>query len=367
MQNLEKLAIDADLLSLDPSIQNALDVLVGDYQNHARLNDLGKFLVHKGLTKRLDTRLSMEMMSKNIRPFNQDGPIFITGLPRSGTSFLFDLLHAHSYLRSPFTWEIFQANSVAKNKIQILVKKIRTQIELFSINRLVPQLANIHPMHQSYPEECQLITAYDLKSISFAYSANLPNYLKFISDSSFKSSFRVHQIFLNALSTEEDEIMWLLKDPCHIEHIEEIRNCYPKARFIFIHRNPKFCMPSISNLAYNLRLGYSDHVDPLLVGEQMLSYWQQASEKLLTSRELIPEDRVIDIKFNELIDEPIKSVHSIFEKFPIKVDEGFEKKIAARIKSKKSKEGHSYSYKDFFRASGEVETRFKNYISYFDL
>ena len=67
MQNLEKLAIDADLLSVDPSIQNTLDVLVGDYQNHARLNDLGKFLVHKGLSKRLDTRLSMEMMSKNIR------------------------------------------------------------------------------------------------------------------------------------------------------------------------------------------------------------------------------------------------------------------------------------------------------------
>ena len=161
--------------------------------------------------------------------------------------------------------------------------------------------------------------------------------------------------------------MWLLKDPCHKQHIEEIRYCYPKARFIFIHRNPKFCMPSISNLAYNLRLGYSDHVDPLLVGEQMLSYWQQASEKLLNSRELIPQDRVIDIKFDELIDEPIKSVHSIFEKFPIKVDEGFEKKIVAQAKSKKSKEGHSYSYKDFFRASGEVETRFKNYISYFDL
>ena len=367
MQNLEKLAIDADLLSIDPSIQNALDVLVGDYQNHARLNDLGKFLVHKGLTKRLNTRLSMEMMSKNIRPFNQDGPIFITGLPRSGTSFLFDLLHFHSYLRSPFTWEIFQANSVAKNKIQILVKKIRTQIELFSINRLVPQLAEIHPMHQSYPEECQLITAYDLKSISFVYSANLPNYLKLISGSSFESSFRVHKNFLNALSTKEDEIMWLLKDPCHIDHIEEILNSYPKARFIFIHRNPKFSMPSISNLAYNLRLGYSDHVDPLLVGKQMLSYWQQASEKLLNSRELIPEDQMIDIKFDQLIDDPIKTVHCIFEKLSIKEDERLEEKMATRIESKKLKVDHSYSYKSFFKTSGEVENRFENYISHFDL
>ncbi len=367
MQNLEKLAIDADLLTIDPSIQSRLDILISDYQNHSRLNDLGKFLVHKGLSKRLGIRLSMEMMSKNIPPFDQDGPIFITGLPRSGTSFLFDLLHAHSYLRSPFTWEIFQANSIAKNKLQILIKKIRTQIELISINRLVPQLAKIHPMHQSYPEECQLITAYDLKSISFVYSANLPNYLKFISGSSFESSFRVHKNFLNALSTKEDEIMWLLKDPCHIDHIEEILNSYPKARFIFIHRNPKFSMPSISNLAYNLRLGYSDHVDPLLVGKQMLSYWQQASEKLLNSRELIPEDQMIDIKFDQLIDDPIKTVHCIFEKLSIKEDERLEEKMATRIESKKLKVDHSYSYKSFFKTSGEVENRFENYISHFDL
>tara|TARA_B100001559_G_scaffold303777_1_gene292684 strand:- start:210 stop:1313 length:1104 start_codon:yes stop_codon:yes gene_type:complete len=367
LQNLEKLAIDADLLTIDPSIQSRLDILISDYQNHSRLNDLGKFLVHKGLSKRLGIRLSMEMMSKNIPPFDQDGPIFITGLPRSGTSFLFDLLHAHSYLRSPFTWEIFQANSIAKNKLQILIKKIRTQIELISINRLVPQLAKIHPMHQSYPEECQLITAYDLKSISFVYSANLPNYLKFISGSSFESSFRVHKNFLNALSTKEDEIMWLLKDPCHIDHIEEILNSYPKARFIFIHRNPKFSMPSISNLAYNLRLGYSDHVDPLLVGKQMLSYWQQASEKLLNSRELIPEDQMIDIKFDQLIDDPIKTVHCIFEKLSIKEDERLEEKMATRIESKKLKVDHSYSYKSFFKTSGEVENRFENYISHFDL
>ena len=367
MQNLEKLAIDADLLTIDPSIQSTLDILISDYQNHSRLNDLGKFLVHKGLSKRLGIRLSMEMMSKNIPPFDQDGPIFITGLPRSGTSFLFDLLHAHSYLRSPFTWEIFQANSIAKNKLQILIKKIRTQIELISINRLVPQLAKIHPMHQSYPEECQLITAYDLKSISFVYSANLPNYLKLISGSSFESSFRVHKNFLNALSTKEDEIMWLLKDPCHIDHIEEILNSYPKAQFIFIHRNPKFSMPSISNLAYNLRLGYSDHVDPLLVGKQMLSYWQQASEKLLNSRELIPEDQMIDIKFDQLIDDPIKTVHCIFEKLSIKEDERLEEKMATRIESKELKVDHSYSYKSFFKTSGEVENRFENYISHFDL
>ena len=98
MQNLEKLAIDADLLSIDPGIQNVLDILIKDYQNHAKLNDFGNFLVYKGLKKRLDIRLSLEIMNENMSSFKQDDPIFITGLPRSGTSFLFDLLHAHPSL-----------------------------------------------------------------------------------------------------------------------------------------------------------------------------------------------------------------------------------------------------------------------------
>jgi len=367
LQSLEKLAIDADLLSIDPNIQNVLDILISDYKNHARLNELGSFLVYKGLKKRLGIRLEMEIISKNMPSFNHDAPIFITGLPRSGTSFLFDLLHTHPYLRSPLTWEIFQAQSIAKNKLEIIIKKIKTELELFSIKRLVPQLSNIHPMHHSYPEECQLITAYDLKSISFAYSANLPNYIKFITDSSFESSFRVHKMFLNSLSSKEDESIWMLKDPCHTAHIKEILNTYPDARFIFMHRNPKFSMPSISNLAYNLRLGYSDDVDPLLVGNQMLSYWQDASEKLLNSRELIPEDQKIDIKFDHLIDDPIKIAKRIFEKFSIINDEEFTNKMEAFIDAEKLKTNHSYSYEDFFRASGEVETKFDNYISYFDL
>ncbi len=367
MKNLEKLAVEADLLSIDPNIQNTLDVLINDYQNHAKLNDLGRFLVYRGLSKRLAIRLSLENLNKDTASIDQQGPIFISGLPRSGTSFLFSLLHAHSSLRSPLTWEIFQADSVAKNQLEILIKKIKTQFELFGINRLVPELSTIHPMEHAQPEECQLITAYDLKSISFAYSANLPNYIKLISDSSFETSFRVHKMFLDALHSKNDETIWLLKDPCHIEHTQEILETYPKARFVFIHRHPKFSVPSISNLAYNLRLGFSDHVDKKLVGEQMLSHWHNACEKLLKHRGLIPEDQMIDIRFDHLVDDPLKAAHRIIEKFSITHDEELKNKLASQITKEKPKMSHAYSYEEFFDTSGEVEKRFENYISYFDL
>tara|TARA_B100002052_G_scaffold23192_1_gene18127 strand:+ start:88 stop:414 length:327 start_codon:yes stop_codon:yes gene_type:complete len=108
-------------------------------------------------------------------------------------------------------------------------------------------------------------------------------------------------------------------------------------------------------------------VDPILVGNQMLSYWQNATEKLLNGRELIPKGQMIDLQFNHLIDDPIKIANQIFEKFSIKHDEAFERKLTTRIGTKKLKSKHSYSYEKFFRASGEVENKFVNYISYFDL
>ena len=367
MYDLKKLALDAELQSIDPNIRNTLDVLIRDYEDHAKLNAIGKFLVYQGLSKRLKTRLSLEKLNGALPSFDQQGPIFVTGLPRSGTSYLFNLLHTHSNLRSPFTWEIFQANTISKNNLDVLIKKLKTRFELLSINRVVPDLKNIHPMHHDQPEECQLITAYDLKSISFAYSANLPNYIKVISNASFESSFRVHQMFLNGLSSEDGSTMWLLKDPCHIEHIDEILKVYPNAKFVFIHRHPKFSMPSISNLAYRLRLGFSNHSDKELVGQQMLSYWKNASEKLLDSRGLIPEDQMIDISFDHLVDDPFKTAHRILDRFAIPHDDGLRKKTGSRIENGKPKSRHVYSYGDFFKSAGEVESKFENYISFFDL
>ena len=119
MQNLEKLAIDADLLSIDPGIQNVLDILINDYQNHAKLNDFGNFLVYKGLKKRLDIRLSMEIMNENRSSFKQDDPIFITGLPRSGTTFLFNLLALDKNHRSPKYWEIMSPLPLAKTDFDV--------------------------------------------------------------------------------------------------------------------------------------------------------------------------------------------------------------------------------------------------------
>ena len=56
-----------------------------------------------------------------------------------------------------------------------------------------------------------------------------------------------------------------------------------------------------------------------------------------------------------MIDDPIKITNQIFEKFSIKHDEAFERKLTTRIGNKKLKSKHSYSYEKFFRTSGEVE------------
>ena len=99
----------------------------------------------------------------------------------------------------------------------------------------------------------------------------------------------------------------------------------------------------------------------------MLSYWKNASEKLLDSRGLIPEDQMIDISFDHLVDDPFKTAHRILDGFAIPHDDGLRKKTGSRIENGKPKSRHVYSYGDFFKSAGEVESKFENYISFFDL
>ena len=367
MYNLKNLRVEKDLLKVNPDLEHSLDILIEDYQNHANLSRLGENLVYLGMAKRIKSRSLLENSFDNDSLLDIKNPIFISGLPRSGTSFLFDLLSQHSALRSPNTWEIFQASSIAKNKAHTLIKKIKTSSELFILGRLIPELDRIHPMHHNFPEECQLITAFDLKSISFIYSANLPNYMDLLSKCSFDSSFRLHKMFLNALSINQRETTWLLKDPCHIQHIKEILNVYPSARFVFIHRHPKFSLPSISNLSYNLRKGFSNIEDKRAIGKQMLFFWHKAAEDLLEKRDLIPKNQIIDIHFNDLIDDPLKVSETIFEKFSLDLNQEVEVRMNAFITRKKTKVGHTYDVKDFFSSNDEVSNHFSEYISYFDL
>src|SRR5262245_55310623 len=93
----------------DPPLEPALSTLLKSLDTEADLHPIGRFLMRGHLLEILETRLRLTQAWKGrleelaASPIQR--PVFITGMPRSGSTFLHELLAQDLDNRSPRVWE----------------------------------------------------------------------------------------------------------------------------------------------------------------------------------------------------------------------------------------------------------------------
>ena len=342
-----------------------LSLLIESLKKEADLSLFGSLSVAYLLNNQLRTRSKIFNYIKNTEVSEPSQPIFIMGLPRSGTTFLFHLLGLDKDHRSPYFWEILHTFPLTSSNSQKEKRRIkRTNFELSLLNNLIPEMKIIHPIHSNFPEECTLLTAFSMRSYSYIYIANVPSYENFLKKENFSPGFLWHSRFLQVLETKRKPLRWLLKDPNHVEHLPEIINQYPKARFIHIHRDPSESIASICSVTSKVRAGFSKKQNNFQIGSNTLDFWQNALEKYLDHKTIIPSDQIFDIQFQDLIKDPLKSIESIYSYFGFDLKENFIEGIIKFLKEPtKLKEGkHKYDLKDFGLNEILVRERMNKYI-----
>ncbi|HEY5910621.1 MAG TPA: sulfotransferase [Verrucomicrobiae bacterium] len=94
----------------DPPVEPALSVLVKSLEREAGLHPLGRFLMRIHLRTLLETRLRLTEAWRGqgtaLRTEPIESPVFIVGMPRSGSTFLYELLTEDSRYRAPRVWEV---------------------------------------------------------------------------------------------------------------------------------------------------------------------------------------------------------------------------------------------------------------------
>ena len=92
----------------DPPIEPALSILVNSLELEADLHPLGRFLIQAHLRQLLQTRLRLTQAwsrrSEALEVSQIQRPVFITGMPRSGSTFLHELMAEDSQNRVPRVW-----------------------------------------------------------------------------------------------------------------------------------------------------------------------------------------------------------------------------------------------------------------------
>ncbi len=356
-----------------PGTEKGLKKLMDSVRHEARLNPFGSLAVKRLVERNLYQRFMIEnYLSHNpdslTRPI--ESPVFIIGMPRTGTTILHALLHSDPAMRSPLCWECLLPYPLLENGRHDNNPQLDTiRKEFGQLFKLVPDLLQKHYMAADSPQECLGITALDFNSLQFMAQMYLPSYMDwFYNESDQLSTLRWHKRFLQYLQQSGPQPeRWLLKSPVHLMRLQELFEVYPDARIIMTHRHPNKSVPSTASLLASVRSLYSDHEDPVRTGAEQLDLWSKSFNDFLRVRqEFNKEDQFIDIRFSDFAADQMSVVRKIYDKFNWQLTPTAEQNMNAFLKSNpKDKHGkHNYTLEDFGLTNEQIETRFAKYLNF---
>jgi len=105
----------------------------------------------------------------------------------------------------------------------------------------------------------------------------------------------------------------LLKNPHNTGRVKELLELFPEVKFVFIHREPTTVFRSTQQL-YNRMLSsqFLQHCDQREIEDLILESNGRILRKYLSDRVLIPEGRLVEIAFDTLEKDPLKTMEHMY-------------------------------------------------------
>ena len=350
------------------SFKKRIDVL-----NHSNLHLRGKIFHKCNLLTMLRNRLFVTRMIKEkpeIRDEKIDRPIFVTGLPRTGTTFLFELLSQHPNFRSPIALEalcpvIPPISSVSRD---VSRKTIVTTLQ--SPHQENETLKSIHYVNYNRPVECYSIMDSVLNDNYPAVSKN-DSYKTWRSQINPENNYKWHKTILQLLQFKKTKKTWILKCPFHINNLDTLFELYPDAKIIHTHRNPVESINSWINAITLENQIHSYDINDESLRRRSLIPLEGGLRGVIDQRisNIFPQNSIYDLYFNDLVRNPIMAMASACEQLHIDTSACFTKRMHAYIRSNpRNKHGkYSYSDSDLSLDANEIRDQFSFYTEFYNI
>ena len=348
----------------------ALSRLLGSCQDEARLNLIGKIALKTDVLETLCARLQMErdrQLYPDIARQEIREPLFIIGLPRSGTSVLHRLLGADPEHRSPLMWEVRSPSPPTRRGEKRRIQRVTQSCNFF--NWLAPTFRYAHTVGAEVPQECVSLMTPTFLSDQFDAMYYVPSYRHWFFRQDLRPAYEYHRRFLQHLQFRRFARRWILKAPTHMFAMPALLSVYPDALFVQTHRTPVDSMASVSSLVTILRSAFSDAVDPFIVGREAIEYWSETMKKFLRERDRLTNNRICDIQYDEIRREPIRAVRRIYEYFGWSLSHEAERlmRLLVASQARRQSANHRYDLSEFGSSAEDVLRKFGTYCQQFGL
>jgi hypothetical protein len=353
-------------------IEEPLERLLKSYRDEARLTTLGRITVRELLVSLLENLLRLEEQRAQNPAIEREqvaDPVFIIGLPRTGTTHLHGLISEDPANRAPFTWEVMYPAATGATQAEIDSVRARTQSRLDWANRLAPEFMRIHPIAPDLPQECIAIHAQILMGIQFHTTHNVPSFQDWFERSAQDLAYDFHRRLLQHLQANRLGRRWVLKAPGHLFSLGALLRRYPNARIVHTHRDPLRVMASMASHATVLRRAFSDSADPRKIAADWTDRWARALDDFLAVRERANPAQFLDVAYESIERAPLETIERVYDflGWPL-ADTGraaIQRFLAANPKDKHG--AHRYSLEEYGLDPAALTRRFAAYCKRFDI
>ncbi len=344
---------------------DGLAVLLESYERDARLTPLGRKVARASLRGALAARLMSEAgwaahpqhAAVQIRQ-----PIFVTGLPRSGTTALHRLLVADPGHQGMELWlaEAPQPRPARDSwPDNPVFQRIQAGYEQHHVEH--PEFMGVHYIAADQVEECWQLLRQSMRSVSFECLGHLPTYSAWLAGQDWTAAYRRHRRNLQLIGMPDAGRRWVLKNPSHLFALDALLAVYPDALVIQTHRDPSTALASMCSLAAHATAGWSVSFLEKMIGDDQLELWARGLETFAAARSRHDPARFCDVDYGAFTADPVGTVESVYRHFGLPLSDAAAvafRGLAASAAGSPGAPAHRYTLADFGLTPERVAERF---------
>ena len=353
-----------------------LRILLRGLETESRLTCLGRIVARHDMVGLLVNRLRLQddrTRNPGIGAEEIRRPLFIVGLPRTGSTLLHHLLAQDPGSRVAQAWEVmYPSPPPTRERYEIDPRIARAARQLKWLDTLTPDFKTIHATGAQLALECIAVMSPSFLCWRFNTMYRVPTYQEWLEDQDFLPTYDFHRRFLQQLQWRAPAGHWVLKAPSHMLAFDALLQTYPDAHIVQTHRDPLTVLASAASLTAVLYRGFTDEPDLAEIGREVSRRWTIGIERALQVRRsdrVGATDRFLDVHYHDLVQDPLAVVRRIYAHFGIHLSEAARSRMARFLADNpKDKHGpHQYSLEAFGLDVDDLSRRFKAYREHFGI
>ncbi|MBT8420317.1 MAG: sulfotransferase [Gammaproteobacteria bacterium] len=329
-----------------------LGVLLESLREEAGLSALGAFIMSQTVLRLLTNRLLIEKAfaddpSMDDTPIER--PLYVLGFPRTGTTFLHNLLACDPNARWLHLWEgLYPAPSPRSLVDDPRIEQVEKWVAAFE--KAAPRLPIAHKLEPRGPEECFWLMEHTFADLIFELRAYVPGYAKWLTaHEADVDIYRYYRRQLQMLGTHCRGRHWVLKAPRHLPGLAGLLAVFPDARIVQTHRDPAAVLPSLCSLCEILHSAVSDKVDKHAIGAHWSERLKWNLQKAREIRAGARPEQFFDVRYEDLVATPIATVARIYDYHGYEYTSRFEANMRSWLTgNRQHKHGvHRYTLEEY--------------------